>query len=106
MKQLPSWHHHVYDDIEFWDDQRVIETYYRLSLDLRIRKVDALEHFDRMGQVELELRERNLDPDRIARAVQTEIRRTTDNFFQPNRSIELEPENQKSPMAESDYRPE
>ena len=57
-----------YDRLHCWEDQRLVETYRRLSLDLHRRGFDV-RTVDRMGRVEVELRARQLDPDRIARAV-------------------------------------
>lgn len=53
-----------YDVIRYWTDGRLIETYRRLSRDLRRHGFDATT-VHRMGRVEYELRERDLDPDRI-----------------------------------------
>lgn len=57
-----------YDDLQCWDDERLVETYRRLSHDLRQRGFDE-RTVTRMGRVEAELRARDVDPDAIARAV-------------------------------------
>lgn len=57
-----------YDDLQHWDDGRLIEAYRRLSDDLRTRGFDA-PTAHRMGRVEEELRARGVDPDPIAGAV-------------------------------------
>lgn len=57
-----------YDDLQRWDDAELVETYRRLSHDLRRRGFEEWT-VDRMGRVEAELRARDLDPDAIARAV-------------------------------------
>lgn len=55
-----------YDELQGWNDQRLVETYRRLSHDLRQRGFEEAA-VDRMGRVEEELRERNIDPDEIIR---------------------------------------
>lgn len=57
-----------FDELGYWRDRRLVETYARLSRDLRDQGFDA-RTVHRMGRVEEELRDRDLDPDRIARAV-------------------------------------
>lgn len=57
-----------FDELEYWRDRRLVETYARLSHDLRDRGFDE-RTVHRMGRVEEELRDRDLDPDRIAREV-------------------------------------
>ena len=57
-----------YDELQYWNDGRLIETYRRLSHDLRRRGFDE-RTIHRMGRVEVELRARDLDPDAIAREV-------------------------------------
>lgn len=56
------------DVLQDWADQRLVETYRRLSHDLRQRGFDE-RTVHRMGCIEEELRVRGLDPDEIARAV-------------------------------------
>jgi 8-oxo-dGTP pyrophosphatase MutT (NUDIX family) len=57
-----------YDELRYWNDRRLLETYRRLSHDLRRRGCDE-RTVHRMGRVEEELRARDLDPDVIAREV-------------------------------------
>lgn len=57
-----------YDGLWRWDDRRLIDTYRRLSHDLRRQGFDE-RTVHRMGRVEEELRARDLDPDAIAREV-------------------------------------
>jgi hypothetical protein len=56
------------DELQWWDDRRLVETYRRLSRDIRERGFDE-RTVHRMGCVEEELRTRDIDPDAIARAV-------------------------------------
>lgn len=57
-----------YDELRWWDDRRLVETYRRLSRDIRQRGFDE-RTVHRMGRVEEELRARDIDPDAIAGAV-------------------------------------
>lgn len=67
------WHHVAYyDNLKFWDDNRLIETYRRLSRDLRLSGRRDIEHIQRMVEVEWTMRERGLDPEPIAREVESE----------------------------------
>lgn len=63
------------DEIRYWRDERLIETYRRLSVDLQRYGFDV-RTVDRMGRVEEELRERDLDPDLIAKDVANAQRST------------------------------
>lgn len=58
----------AYDELAYWSDGRLIETYRRLSNDLRRTGFDA-ETVHRMGRVEERMRARGLDPDPIAEEV-------------------------------------
>lgn len=58
----------------YWSDERLCETYRRLSRDLRAWGFDE-RTVDRLGRVEVALRSRGLDPDPIAREVADEHRR-------------------------------
>jgi len=62
-----------YDRLRYWGDGRLIDTYRRLSLDLRRRGFDE-RTVHRMVRVEEELRDRDLDPDGIAREVEDRLR--------------------------------
>lgn len=77
MSPESPWHHSVYDDIHHWDDEKVIETYRRLSRDLRLAGRMDEGHFSRMMEVEAEMRDRGLDPSKVASEVQGE----RDEFF-------------------------
>lgn len=57
-----------YDRLQHWDDERLVETYRRLSHDLRRLGFDE-PTVHRMGRVEAELRARGVDVDAIASAV-------------------------------------
>lgn len=57
-----------YGLLHHWGDVRLVETYRRLSHDLRRRGFDE-GTVRRMGRVERELRARDLDPDTIAEEV-------------------------------------
>lgn len=59
----------TYEILNQWDDTRLIETYRRLSHDLRQQGFDE-QTVHRMGCVEQELRARALNPDEIAKAVE------------------------------------
>ena len=60
-----------YDGLASWTDERLVETYRRLSRDIRQRGFDE-RTVDRMGRIETELRTRGLDPDEVAREVDEE----------------------------------
>ena len=62
-----------YDRLRYWGDRRLIDTYRRLSLDLCQRGFDE-RTVHRMVRVEGELRDRDLDPDGIAREVEDRLR--------------------------------
>lgn len=47
-----------------WEDRRLIETYRRLSRDLKRRGFET-ETVHRMGCVEVELRDRDINPDKV-----------------------------------------
>jgi hypothetical protein len=59
----------VDDALQDWADRRLVETYRRLSHDLRQRGFDE-RTAHQMGCIEAELRVRGLDPDEIARSVE------------------------------------
>lgn len=62
-----------YDEAHRWEDRRLIGTYRRLSHDLRQRGFDE-RTIHRMGCVEEELRDRDIDPDDIASEVDEALR--------------------------------
>lgn len=51
------------EELAEWENQRLIETYQRLSRDLKRRGFDV-DTVHRMGCVEVELRDRDIDPER------------------------------------------
>lgn len=68
------WHYVAYyENLMYWDDDRLVATYRRLSRDLRIAGHRGVEHVQRMLEVESAMRALGLDPDPIARQVQAEI---------------------------------
>lgn len=72
----PPWHLDVYDEVDHWTDEKLENTYERLSRDLRIGGRGDMQHYDAMCRVEEEMRKphRDCDPDEIARRVQDDAR--------------------------------
>ena len=61
----------AYERLQSWTDRRLVETYLRLSRDLRRRGFDE-RTVHRMGCVEEELRVREIDPDEAIKTAEKE----------------------------------
>lgn len=70
--QEPNRAEAYYTAIEKWTDERLVDTYRRLSRDLRIAGDARLELYERMIIIEAEMTERGLDAHSVAKEVQAE----------------------------------
>lgn len=65
----------VYPDIQEWSDERLRQTYERLSMDLWQEIREDARHFQAMGEVEREMRIREIDPEPIAQKAERAAQR-------------------------------